>query len=179
MKRNRRLFIRTGILLILISALGYTIYNAVFAGKESISEGSDAPNFVLEDTNGKRIELSDLKGKGVFLNFWGTWCEPCKKEFPYMANQYKHFKDKGIEVVAVNVGESKIAVHNFMKSYGVNFPVVLDTDRQVLDAYDVSPLPTTFLINPEGKVVKVVTGTMTESMIHDYMNLIKPGETSG
>ncbi|MCI4139898.1 redoxin domain-containing protein, partial [Bacillus vallismortis] len=79
----------------------------------------------------------------------------------------------------VNVGESKIAVHNFIKSYGVNYPVVLDTDRQVLDANDVSPLPTTFLINPEGKVVKVVTGTMTESMIHDYINLIKPGETSG
>lgn len=96
-----------------------------------------------------------------------------------MANQYKHFKSQGVEIVAVNVGESKIAVHNFMKSYGVNFPVVLDTDRQVLDAYDVSPLPTTFLINPEGKVVKVVTGTMTESMIHDYINLIKPGETSG
>lgn len=81
MKKKRRLFIRTGILLVLICALGYTIYNAVFAGKESISEGSDAPNFVLEDTNGKRIELSDLKGKGVFLNFWGTWCEPCKKNF--------------------------------------------------------------------------------------------------
>ncbi|MEC1679849.1 thiol-disulfide oxidoreductase ResA [Bacillus mojavensis] len=179
MKKKRRLFIRTGILLILICALAYTIYNAVFADKESISEGSEAPNFVLEDTDGERIELSDLKGKGVFLNFWGTWCEPCKKEFPYMANQYKYFQDQGVEIVAVNVGESKIAVHNFMKSYGVNFPVVLDTDRQVLDAYGVSPLPTTFLINPEGKVVKVVTGTMTESMIHDYMNLIKPGATSG
>ena len=94
-------------------------------------------NFVLEDTNGKRIKLSDLKGKGVFLNFWGTWCEPCKREFPYMANQYKHFKSQGVEIVAVNVGESNIAVHNFMKSYGVNFPVVLDTDRQVLNAYDV------------------------------------------
>lgn len=177
MKKKRRLFIRTGILLVLICALGYTIYNAVFAGKESISEGSDAPNFVLEDTNGKRIELSDLKGKGVFLNFWGTWCEPCKKEFPYMANQYKHFKDQGVEIVAVNVGESKIAVHNFMKSYGVNFPVVLDTDRKCLMLY-VSPLPT-ILFNHRRKVVKVVTGTMTESMIHDYMNLIKPGETSG
>lgn len=79
-EEKRRLFIRTGILLVLICALGYTIYNAVLR-QESISEGSDAPNFVLEDTNGKRIELSDLKGKGVFLNFWGTWCEPCKKSF--------------------------------------------------------------------------------------------------
>lgn len=81
MKKKRRLFIRTGILLVLICALGYTIYNAVFAGKESISEGSDAPNFVLEDTNGKRIELSDLKGKGVFLNFWVHGVNRAKKNF--------------------------------------------------------------------------------------------------
>ncbi|WP_045510921.1 thiol-disulfide oxidoreductase ResA [Bacillus amyloliquefaciens] len=177
-KKRRRLFIRTGILLILLCALGYTIYNAVYTNGERISEGSKAPNFALKDTEGRNIELSQLKGKGVFLNFWGTWCEPCKQEFPYMENQYQHFKDLGVEVVAVNVGESKIAVHNFMKTYGVNFPVALDTDRQVLDAYGVSPIPTTFLINPDGKVVKVVTGTMTERMVHDYMNLIKPEASS-
>ncbi|MCG8399767.1 redoxin domain-containing protein, partial [Bacillus atrophaeus] len=81
------------------------------------------------------------------------------KEFPYMANQYKEFKDQGVEIIAVNVGESNLAVRNFMKAHGVNFPVVLDKDRQVLDAYETIQLPTTFLINSEGEIVKVITGT--------------------
>lgn len=172
--KKRRFFIRTGILLVMLAALCYTMYNSVFAKQDRVKEGSIAPNFVLQSVDGDRIELKDLKGKGVFLNFWGTWCGPCKQEFPYMANQYEVFKDRGVEIVAVNVAESKIAVKNFMESYGVNFPVAMDKDRQVTEAYDITPLPTTFLINPEGKVIKVIKGTMTERNVHEYMNLIKP-----
>lgn len=172
--KKRRFFIRTGILLVMLAALCYTMYNSVFAKQDRVKEGSIAPNFVLQSVDGERIELKDLKGKGVFLNFWGTWCGPCKQEFPYMANQYEVFKDRGVEIVAVNVAESKIAVKNFMESYGVNFPIAMDKDRQVTEAYDITPLPTTFLVNPEGRVIKVIKGTMTERQIYDYMNLIKP-----
>ncbi|MCM3027841.1 thiol-disulfide oxidoreductase ResA [Bacillus safensis] len=172
--KKRRFFIRTGILLVMLAALCYTMFNSVFAKQDRVKEGSIAPNFVLQSVDGDRIELKDLKGKGVFLNFWGTWCGPCKQEFPYMANQYEVFKDRGVEIVAVNVAESKIAVKNFMESYGVNFPVAMDKDRQVTEAYDITPLPTTFLINPEGKVIKVIKGTMTERNVYEYMNLIKP-----
>ncbi len=172
--KKRRFFIRTGILLVMLAALCYTMYNSVFAKQDRVKEGSIAPNFVLQSVDGERIELKDLKGKGIFLNFWGTWCGPCKQEFPYMANQYQVFKDRGVEIVAVNVGESNIAVKNFMDAYGVNFPVALDKDRQVTEAYDITPLPTTFLINPEGKVIKVIKGTMTERNVYEYMNLIKP-----
>ncbi|MGE6629484.1 thiol-disulfide oxidoreductase ResA [Bacillus sp. NPDC077027] len=172
--KKKRFFIRTGILLMMLVAFGYTMYSSVFAKQDRVKEGSIAPNFVLQSVKGDRIELNDLKGKGIFLNFWGTWCGPCKQEFPYMANQYKQFKDLGVEIVAVNVGESNIAVKNFMDAYGVNFPVAMDKDRQVTEAYDITPLPTTFLINPEGKVIKVIKGTMTESNIYEYMNLIKP-----
>lgn len=172
--KKRRFFIRTGILLVMLAALCYTMYNSVFAKQDRVKEGSIAPNFVLQSVDGERIELKDLKGKGVFLNFWGTWCGPCKQEFPYMANQYEVFKDRGVEIVAVNVAESNIAVKNFMGSYGVNFPVAMDKDRQVTEAYDIGQLPTTLLVNPEGKVIKVIKGTMTERNVYDYMNLIKP-----
>lgn len=172
--KKRRFFIRTGILLVMLAALCYTMYNSVFAKQDQVKEGSIAPNFVLQSVDGERIELKELKGKGVFLNFWGTLCGPCKQEFPYMANQYEVFKDRGVEIVAVNVGESNIAVKNFMETYGVNFPVAMDKDRQVTEAYDITPLPTTFLINPEGKVIKVIKGTMTERNVYEYMNLIKP-----
>ena len=62
----------------------------------------------------KNINLSDYKGQGVFLNFWGTFCKPCEKEFPYIENQYKHFKDQGVQVLAVDVGETEFAVNNLL-----------------------------------------------------------------
>ncbi|PRS83710.1 MULTISPECIES: thiol-disulfide oxidoreductase ResA [unclassified Bacillus (in: firmicutes)] len=172
--KKRRFFIRTGILLVMLAALCYTMYNSVFAKQDRVKEGSIAPNFVLQSVDGEQIELKDLKGKGIFLNFWGTWCGPCKQEFPYMSNQYEVFKNRGVEIVAVNVAESNIAVKNFMESYGVNFPVAMDKDRQVTEAYDIGQLPTTLLINPEGKVIKVIKGTMTERNVYEYMHLIKP-----
>ena len=172
--KKRRLLIRSIILFLLVAALGYTLYTSFFTNKEKVKVGSQAPDFVLTDLNGENHKLSNLKGKGVFLNFWGTWCEPCKREMPYMQNQYDHYKDLGVEVLAVNIAESNLAVQNFADTYGLSFPIVLDKDRQVLDAYGVVPLPTTFLIDKNGKVVEIITGEMNERMVRDYMEQIKP-----
>ncbi|MBM7604474.1 peroxiredoxin [Metabacillus crassostreae] len=173
MKKNR-LLMRSVILIILIGALGYTLYSNFFVSKERVKVGSEAPDFVLKDLDGNEHQLSDYKGKGVFLNFWGTWCEPCEREMPYMDNQYSYYKDQGVEVLAVNIAESNIAVQTFIDKHHLSFPVILDKDRQVLNAYGVGPLPTTFLINPEGKVVDITSGTLSERMIRDYMEQIKP-----
>lgn len=172
--KKRRLLMRSIILFVLVAALGYTLYTNFFSSKEKVKVGSDAPDFVLTDLNGDKHQLSDYKGKGVFLNFWGTWCEPCKREMPYMQNQYDYYKEQGVEVIAVNIAESKIAVQNFTDTYDLSFPVVLDKDRQVLDAYGVVPLPTTFLIDKNGKVAEIITGQMNERMVRDYMESIKP-----
>jgi len=173
MKKNR-FIMRTVILIILLSALGYTLYANFFVSKDKVKVGSDAPDFVLQDLNGDKYQFSEYTGKGIFLNFWGTWCEPCKREMPYMERQYQYYKNHGVEVLAVNVGESNIAVENFAKEYGLTFPILLDKKLEVLNAYGVDPLPTTFLIDKNGKVVKIITGPMTERDIRDYMELIKP-----
>lgn len=173
MKKNR-FIMRSIILIILLSALGYTLYANFFVSKEKVKVGSTAPDFVLLDLNGEEYQFSDYAGKGVFLNFWGTWCEPCKREMPYIERQYQHYKNLGVEVLAVNVGESNIAVENFAKEYGLTFPILLDKKLEVLNAYGVDPLPTTFLIDKNGNVVKIITGSMTERDIRDYMELIKP-----
>ncbi|WP_243290109.1 thiol-disulfide oxidoreductase ResA [Bacillus sp. FJAT-47783] len=173
MKRNR-LIMRSAILFILLAALGYTLYANFIVSKEKVQVGSKAPDFVLNDLQGDSYKLSDFAGKGVFINFWGTWCEPCKREMPYMERQYKHYKNEGVEILAINVGESKIAVENFANQHGLTFPIVLDKKMEVLNAYGVDPLPTTFLIDKNGKVVKIITGQMTERDVSNYMELIKP-----
>jgi peroxiredoxin len=154
--------------------VGYKIYSNFFTEKTAIKVGATAPDFVLTDLNGKTHRLSDYRGKGVFLNFWGTWCKPCEKEMPYINRQYQIYKKQGVEVLAVNVGEPKLSVQKFVDRFGLTFPVVIDREDQVMDAYDIDQLPATFLIDKNGTIKKIITGTMTEEMVQQYMESIKP-----
>jgi peroxiredoxin len=172
--KKKRLWLRTAILIVLASALCYTLYANFFTNKEKVRVGSTAPNFLLQDLSGNEYELENFRGKGVFLNFWGTYCKPCEKEMPYMENQYKHFKDQGVEILAINVDEAPLVIKNFVNQYNLTFPVPVDKGSQVLHAYGVGPIPSTFLIDKDGKVMKIITGSMTEKMVYDYMNMIKP-----
>ncbi|SDJ13130.1 AhpC/TSA family protein [Alteribacillus bidgolensis] len=85
-------------------------------------EGDIEPNFQLETLEGETVELNDYRGQSVFLNFWGTYYPPCEEEMPYMENQYQEYKDKGVEILAVNVGESELAVERFVDRHPLSFP---------------------------------------------------------
>jgi len=174
-RKRRRFFIRTAILTILAAAVVYTLYGHLTSDeKKALASGDIAPDFVLEDLNGKPYRLSDYRGKGVLLNFWGTYCKPCKDEMPYLDRQYKKNKDQGVEILAINVGETDIVIDNFVKQYKLTFPVVVDHKTEVQTAYNILPLPTTVLIDSEGKIVKIHLGEMDEQTINHYMELIKP-----
>lgn len=174
-KKKRRLWMRTVILLLLGAAVVFALYtNLTKDNKDQLQIGSEAPNFILTDMHGKQHKLSDYKGQGVLLNFWGTWCKPCEYEMPYMEKQYQVYKNQGVQILAVNVGESEYAVNSFISKHNLSFPVMIDNGQEVQAAYDVDPLPITFLINKEGKIVDMVTGSQTENDIHQLMERIKP-----
>lgn len=174
-KKRNRLVMRSAILLMLVAAIGYTIYNSATADDVSLLEvGDEAPNFALQDLDGKQHKLSDYRGQGVFLNFWGTWCEPCKKEMPAMDRQFNAYKDKGVHVLAVNIAQSNFEVQSFSDQFKLSFPIVIDKTKDVMTAYNIRPLPTTVLVNPEGKIERIITGEMTEQDIEGYMESIKP-----
>ncbi|MGG1675093.1 thiol-disulfide oxidoreductase ResA [Neobacillus sp. NRS-1170] len=173
--KKRRLVIRTVILLVLGAAVIYTLYaNFTKDNKLKVAVGETAPDFVLTDMQGNKHRLSDYRGQGVFLNFWGTWCPPCKKEMPYINNQYQQFKDKGVQVLSVDIQESELAVNQFAEHYKLDFPIMIDTDKEVMTAYGIDPLPATFLIDKNGKVVKYNTGEMSENTVREFMEQIKP-----
>ncbi|OIK15529.1 thiol-disulfide oxidoreductase [Bacillus sp. MUM 116] len=173
--KKRRLVMRTIILLVLGLAVAYTLYqNLTKDDRQEVAIGKPAPDFVLIDMQGKKHRLSDYKGQGVFLNFWGTWCKPCEKEMPYINNQYHQFKDKGVQVLAVDINESNIAVNQFAERYSLDFPIVIDNDKQVMNVYGIDPLPATFLIDKNGDVVKYFTGQLTEDKVREFMEKIKP-----
>ncbi len=93
---------------------------------------------------------------------------------PYINRQYGVYKKQGVEVLAVNVGEPKLNVQKFADRFGLTFPIMIDREDQVMNAYDVDQLPATFLIDKNGKVKKIITGSMTEEMVKQYMESIKP-----
>jgi len=173
--KQQRLIMRTVILAVLVVAIVYTIFTSATKEKVAVlSVGDEAPDFTLVDLNGDEHRLSDYKGQGVFLNFWGTWCKPCAKEMPAMDRQYEVFKDKGVQTLAVNIAQSDFEVQRFTDQYGLDFPVVIDKTKSVMDAYNINPLPTTMLINPQGKIEKIITGEMTEQDIAAFMEQIVP-----
>ena len=147
-----------------------TIYNTTVNNKVDVLKvGDSAPNFSLVDLNGETHKLSDYQGKGVLLNFWGTWCDPCKKEMPALEKQYQLFKGKEFEIIAINIAQSKFEVSNFSEQYSMTFPVVIDSNKSVMRRYNVDPLPTSIFINKEGKIVDIIKGEMNEKMIKQYI----------
>lgn len=173
-KKKRQQIIRTAILAVLSIAIIYTIVSNVTKDEDIVKVGDKAPDFELVDLDGNTHRLSDYEGEGVFLNFWGTWCEPCKDEMPHMEKYSKEFKDQGVNVLAVNIAESDLKVQSFANTYGLTFPIVIDKANSVRDAYNVRPLPTTFLVGPDGKVKKIIQQEMSEEQIKSYMESIMP-----
>ena len=173
--KKKRVWIRGAIIVVLAVAIVYTIYSAVTKEQHALLQVGDmAPNFTLQDLDGKQQTLADYKGQGVVVNFWGTWCESCKKEMPAFDKYYQQFKDRGVQMLAINVAESDYAVKTFVQQYDMTFPVAIDHTKSVVRTYNIEPLPTTMLINEHGEIVKIITGEMTEQDIKQYMTMIQP-----
>ncbi|WP_050179651.1 thiol-disulfide oxidoreductase ResA [Domibacillus robiginosus] len=174
-KKKRRRITRVLILAVLGVAVCYTLYsNLTKETRGTLQAGDKAPDFVLTDLSGKQHQLSDYKGKGVFLNFWGTWCEPCKKEMPHMEKLSKEYKGQ-VEILAVNVGESEFQVKTFAEQYELTFPIPIDKGKEVQKAYNVNPLPVTFMISPEGEIVDIITGGLVkEEQVRALFEKVKP-----
>ena len=132
--------------------------------------GSPAPEIVLKDLQGREVKLSDLRGKVVLLNFWATWCKPCKEEMPAMQASYDKLRDKGFVVLAVNELEDTARVAEHIRTHGHTFEVVMDHNNQVANKYGVVGLPASFLIDRQGIVRERVSGNLlTESRIEEMV----------
>lgn len=125
--------------------------------------GNQAPDFTLQTLTGKSIRLSDYRGKKVILNFWATWCPPCKAEVPDFVKFYAEARTDNVEIVAVNITadeKSKADVAEFVKAYSITYPVLLDEQGVVAKRYAISAIPTTYLLDTKGRVVQKHTGLL-------------------
>ena len=112
-----------------------------------------AQNFALPDLNGTQVSLADQRGKVVFFFFWATWCPPCRAEMPSMEKLYTRFKDNDFTILAVNLGENEAQVRAFKESFKLNFPILLDADSSTGMIYGAISVPTTYLIDRDGRII--------------------------
>lgn len=135
-------------------------------------EGSaPAPDFTLRDLNGDVVTLSQFRGKVVFLNFWASWCPPCRAEMPSMERLNEVFADREFVMLAVNVEQGRRPVEAFLEQHSHSFPVLLDPDAKAQGLYQVSRYPETFLIDTQGRVVEHFIGARDWSSV-DFLKQI-------
>jgi thiol-disulfide isomerase/thioredoxin len=143
---------------------------------KSLNEGEIAPDFELPMINGESVKLSDLKGQKVLVNFWATWCPPCKKEMPELQRFYEEYGDQ-IQIIAINATASERneqAVEDFLKENGYTFPVAVDKENKVTDLYLAMTIPTSYFIGSDGVIqVPRHVGPMTYDFMVDMMNTLK------
>src|SRR5580704_7437519 len=155
-----------------MSGCGSTSVRAAVKGDK---ERKAAPEFVLKDSDGKTVHLSDYKGKVVLLDFWATWCAPCKVEIPWFMEFEQQYKDKGFAVLGVSMDEDGwTAVKPYLERIKVNYRIVLGNDK-VGDQYGgVDSLPTTFLIDRQGRIAATHVGLSggKEDFRNDITNLL-------
>lgn len=127
-----------------------------------------APDFALPGMDGQTIRLSDYRGKVVLVNFWGTWCEPCKEETPALQQAYQKLKDRGLVIVGVDLrsqeqdgAEGADGVRAFAQQYGISYPIALDTKGETARAFQIYPIPTSYFIDPNGVIRYVRVSTLS------------------
>lgn len=150
------------------SALGYEME----LGEEGLERGQIAPDFTLKTLSGESYTLSDLKGKKVILNFWATWCPPCKEEMPHLQEYYeKYAEEENVEIIGVNLtytDGSRETIQHFIDSYELTFPILLMEEDKLSSTYQVLTIPSTFMIDSKGRIQHHIVGPLNQKALKKY-----------
>ncbi len=142
----------------------------------SSADAETAPDFEVETFDGQTLRLSDLNGKVVVLNFWASWCPPCRWEMPFFETMWQEYRDQGVVFVGIAMSDTLENVKAFAEEAGVTYPVALDTTTEIARAYEVLSLPTTFFIGKDGNIERKLTSAANEGLLKVFLRGQLPRE---
>jgi peroxiredoxin len=166
MKAKKRFWI-ISLVLILFVAIGLLScrHETTAAGVKTLAV---APDFTLKDVDGKTFSLSSTKGKVVILDFWATWCPPCRMEIPHFVSLYRDYRNKGLEIIGISLDRGGVsAVKSFVKSNGINYPTLMGDNKVTADYGGIRGIPTTFIIDRKGRIVEKYVGYRDKKIFED------------
>lgn len=154
---------------------------AAFTGQSSPDEipvapeiNAIAPPFELTSITGDTVDLAELRGKPVIINFWATWCAPCKVEMPILQRLYSEYQPQGLRILAINLGENATAVREWQNDLDLSYDLLLDTDQSTAALYYLRGQPSTYVISPNGIITQIYYGPVSENALRDnirnYLN---------
>ncbi len=173
--RSRARSGRVVLILLAIVIFGLlTVQACTPSSASGVSVGEPAPDFTLVDLDGNQVSLSDFRGEAVFLNFWATWCPPCRAEMPEIEALYQDYKDKDVVVIGIDIRETREEVLQYIQEGGYSWTFVLDTIGEVTTSYEVPAIPTSFFIDGDGIIRAVRIGAMTKRVMEDELAKAMP-----
>ena len=141
----------------MLTGLALTVFAASSLAASGLT-GQPAPDFALKSSTGENLRLSEYRGDVVMINFWATWCGPCRQEMPLLDELYTRYERVGFNLLGVNIDDDSNRAMNMIRELGVNFPVLFDARKEVSKLYDVDAMPVTVLVDREGRVRYVHQG---------------------
>lgn len=156
-----------------------------FTGAGGLRAGDPVPDFQLVDLAGNRVALSDFQGKGVVLNFWATWCPPCRREMPLLEEAWNEYRGQGVVIIGIDLGEPPETVKRYVDSVGVTYPIWtdapdgaedLDDTNELLGRFGSVGLPTTIFINADGVVEETYIGELSRAKLQEWIPRLVPAD---
>jgi cytochrome c biogenesis protein CcmG, thiol:disulfide interchange protein DsbE len=148
---------------------------AACAAPSTARLGGAAPDFTLPAVDGASVRLSDFKGKPVFINFWATWCVPCREEMPLMQATYEEYRDRGLVILAVDMEEDEATVRRWVEQGGYTFTFLLDSDGAEIKRYNVTAAPTSYFVGPDGVIRDLKLGALSRNEMQTKVEKILAG----
>jgi len=172
---TKRVKVMLVITLVSVLTSGLVMAGCSSSSTQGVEVGDLAPDFQLQNLDGQTISLGNLRGKPVLINFWATWCGPCRGEMPYIQEIYEEWTNKGLVVLTINMGESSSKAEEFRQSYNLSFTVLLDTKQDVAQKYNIQYIPTTFFLDKDGIIQdKVIGAFQNKTQIENKLSKIMP-----
>jgi len=169
---RRTSFVAAAAVVILLAAmLLYSVFRKDIQSDLALG-GKPAPDFSIDLFQGGTLTLSDLVGKPIVINFWASWCGPCRDEAPGLEKTWRLYKDQGVVFVGIDVRDTEADARAFLKEFGISYPNGPDSNNRIAVSYGLTGVPETVFVNREGRVVRRILGPLTEGKLREYVEEI-------